>query len=205
MSSFNKNTANKSGKSGAYEKLCKVCQDSGKTIAEYTSHSVRDRSGATVCPTLLSQECRNCYKRGHTSKYCKVVQPLPTLKENSKPIREIKEKPIMPKNIFAMLDSDSDSEEDDVPKQKLVPTPVTKESLKAGEKYVLSYKTLIEKKYQEDQMPVEVVKQVKIQTENRVAYNVPTFNIIKNPVKKCKWADAESDSSGDEEEGDYYR
>lgn len=57
-------------------KFCKVCQDAGKTEVEYTSHFTRetpDPTSKVVCPTLLSQECRYCLKKGHTVKYCKVL------------------------------------------------------------------------------------------------------------------------------------
>lgn len=49
---------------------CKVCKDAGKSAEEYSSHWPRDNAGATVCPTLLSQECRYCCESGHTVKYC---------------------------------------------------------------------------------------------------------------------------------------
>jgi hypothetical protein len=53
---------------------CKVCKDAGKSAREYGSHWPKDKDGATVCPTLLSQECRYCYVSGHTVKYCKVLE-----------------------------------------------------------------------------------------------------------------------------------
>lgn len=49
---------------------CKVCADAGKDVSIYSSHRVKDFSGAVTCPTLLSQECRNCYRLGHTIKFC---------------------------------------------------------------------------------------------------------------------------------------
>ena len=63
--------------------FCKVCQDAGKTEAEYTSHYVRSRpdmNGKTTvtCPVLAATECRYCYKMGHTTKFC------PVLEENEK-------------------------------------------------------------------------------------------------------------------------
>ena len=55
--------------------FCKVCHDAGKKESEYSNHYVRsipDRNGVTkvTCPTLLSMECRYCYKTGHTAKFC---------------------------------------------------------------------------------------------------------------------------------------
>jgi len=59
------------------KKFCKVCQDAGKTEKEYTSHWVRSSpgpQGKVVCPTLLAQECKYCFEKGHTTKYCAVLK-----------------------------------------------------------------------------------------------------------------------------------
>jgi hypothetical protein len=53
---------------------CKVCKDAGKSAQEYGNHWPKDKDGVTVCPTLLSQECRYCHQAGHTVKYCKVLE-----------------------------------------------------------------------------------------------------------------------------------
>lgn len=56
--------------------FCKVCHDAGKSEQEYTSHYVKDSpgpNGKTICPTLLSQECRACGGSGHTPKFCPEV------------------------------------------------------------------------------------------------------------------------------------
>ena len=53
--------------------FCKVCRDAGRPESEYTSHFVKNvpgPGGKVVCPTLLSQSCRTCNERGHTSSYC---------------------------------------------------------------------------------------------------------------------------------------
>lgn len=60
MSSYRRNNRNS----------CKVCRDAGKDYEEYSSHSVKDRTGKTICPTLLAQKCRCCGKNGHTAKFC---------------------------------------------------------------------------------------------------------------------------------------
>jgi len=46
--------------------FCKVCFDAGKDSA----HPLRNGAGQTVCPYLLSLNCNNCRKTGHTVKYC---------------------------------------------------------------------------------------------------------------------------------------
>ena len=82
--SYKSNNNNKSttafGKKVAAKKpFCKVCHDAGKTEAEYTSHFVRslpDFNGNTkvTCPVLAATECRYCYKMGHTTKFCPVIE-----------------------------------------------------------------------------------------------------------------------------------
>lgn len=60
-----------------YTMFCKVCRDSGKTEAEFTSHYPResaDLSAKIVCPTLLALVCKYCKERGHTPKYCPVLK-----------------------------------------------------------------------------------------------------------------------------------
>lgn len=99
------------------QKFCKVCQDAGKSEEIYRSHFIRetkDLNSKVTCPTLLSQECRFCYKNGHTTKYC------PTLKEKNRktcldvPVRGSKSVEVVKVskqvNTYACLDSDSEEE-----------------------------------------------------------------------------------------------
>jgi hypothetical protein len=81
---------------------CKVCRDAGKSEQEYSSHWVRDKTGRVTCPTLLSQQCRNCGKSGHTIKYCK------SRTVSLKPSTEKKElnKELQIQNIYSLLDDD---------------------------------------------------------------------------------------------------
>lgn len=67
--------------------FCKVCFDAGLPEAKYTSHFVKSEpgpNGKTVCPTLLSQECRFCYKPGHTAKYCPIIAENTKIEEKAK-------------------------------------------------------------------------------------------------------------------------
>ena len=93
---------------------CKVCRDAGK---EYKGHSVRNKQGKVVCPTLLSQACTYCSGVGHTPKYC------PKLKNKNKYTRRDnyhttnnKEKTqAQKKNVFDLLadeENESDSDHD---------------------------------------------------------------------------------------------
>ena len=75
--SYKSNNNNK--KVAAKKPFCKVCHDAGKSEAEYTSHFVRslpDFNGNTkvTCPVLAATECRYCYKMGHTTKFCPVIE-----------------------------------------------------------------------------------------------------------------------------------
>ena len=55
--------------------FCKVCYDSGKSSAEYSTHYVRNRPGGdVVCPTILNQQCKYCKKIGHTPSKCPALE-----------------------------------------------------------------------------------------------------------------------------------
>jgi hypothetical protein len=53
---------------------CQVCKAAGRSEKECSSHWVKDQNGVVICPTLLSQECRYCGNKGHTTKYCAVLK-----------------------------------------------------------------------------------------------------------------------------------
>lgn len=92
--------------------FCKVCKDSGKSEAVFTSHTVKDSHGKTICPTLLKLNCKKCGKPGHTINYC-------ASKNWQKPANEIlikESKPLKSKpltNAFSVLDSSDDEEEEE--------------------------------------------------------------------------------------------
>lgn len=76
-------------------KFCKVCKDAGKTEAEYTSHFVRAtpaKNAPVVCPTLLALNCNYCHKKGHTIRYCPVLERnggyTPYVKEDEKVVED---------------------------------------------------------------------------------------------------------------------
>ena len=60
-------SAMKNNSTSAKKPFCKVCFDTGKDSA----HPLRNAAGQTVCTYLLSLQCNNCRKSGHTTKYCK--------------------------------------------------------------------------------------------------------------------------------------
>jgi hypothetical protein len=115
--SNNKMSNNKmsNNKMSSKKPFCKICHDAGKPESEYANHWVKDLNGKTTCPTLLNTECRYCFKRGHTAKFCAV---LAKNNKETKPIVQnkpaIMNKPVFqkkPVNGFAVLCNDDDEEE----------------------------------------------------------------------------------------------
>jgi len=97
---------------------CNVCHSARKPLSIVTSHYPKNREGNTVCPTLLSQECRLCGKKGHTVKYCTKERPKEQPKEQTRDNKErprIKEQqaPIKKRvlEVFNVLYESSDDEE----------------------------------------------------------------------------------------------
>ncbi len=106
------------------KKFCKVCFDSKKPEAMFTSHCVKTRDGTVICPTLLSAECRFCHKTGHTVSKCPVAKKHDKMKASEKKIElEIKnmqsqeQKPTLPKNknnaYAALIDDDEENDQCD--------------------------------------------------------------------------------------------
>jgi len=228
MQSNNNNASKKLNNTPVYKTFCKVCQDSGKLISEYTNHNVRDRSGKTVCPTLLAQECKNCYKKGHTVKYCPLLKAAP--QPVTKPVT--KAKPVKretPKNVFMVFD-ESDSEEEPT-KQEDTQFPALKAaSLTAPKKPVLNYGTIIDQandpefaralaeakakskalaeaqakaEEKEAKRQQDLIERAKAQSERDARIKALDERIKARSSKPFSWADAESDSEGSEDEEEY--
>ena len=184
----NNSTKLNNNKSSGYKTFCKVCQDAGKTEKEYTNHNVRDLKGKTVCPVLLAQECRNCYKHGHTFKYCPLVK-AETKAVNKKPYEEpVKHVQTKSKNVFMLLESDSDSEEE----ENDFPVLQQQQHQAKQEKQPLNYSRIIN------------LTEEKTKEAATVALPKATVFMPRVPYQsqkgKLDWATAESDSEGDEEE-----
>ena len=161
--------------------FCKVCKDAGKTESEYTSHFVKDKSGKTICPTLLNQACKYCRQTGHTVKFC------PTLKLNEKnKKREEYFKKQQPewqdelnsatrrlRSSFATA-FDSDSEDDSEDELDL------NDNMPVATNYIRTYASVL----QDDSVPqVENIKDT-----NR------TYTFDTSHLKGKSWADDDSDS-----------
>jgi len=69
----NSNSKSNSRNTNTRTPFCKVCFDAKKPQSVYESHWVKDREGNVTCITLNSQECRYCFKAGHTVKHCPVL------------------------------------------------------------------------------------------------------------------------------------
>jgi len=101
---------------------CKVCKDAGKSEV---GHWPKDKAGVTICPTLLSQNCRYCLKAGHTVKYCQVLadkkkQDDKRMKDSARQAKQEEAKKAdaktkkAPVNVFASLEEDSSDDEEEV-------------------------------------------------------------------------------------------
>ena len=161
--------------------FCKVCKDAGKTESEYTSHFVKDKSGKTICPTLLNQACKYCRQTGHTVKFC----PTLKLKEKNKKREEYfkKQHPEWQDELNSVtmrLGSsfaaafDSDSEDDSEDELDL------NDNVSVATNYIRTYASVL----QDDSVPqVENIKDT-----NR------TYTFDTSHLKGKSWADDDSDS-----------
>jgi hypothetical protein len=183
------------------KKFCKVCQDAGKPESEYTSHNVRetkDPNSRILCPTLLALECRNCFKKGHTVKYCSLLKkqqlqqqisanaPNPYKNKQEQKQRQKQTE----KNVFMLLESDSDDdqyEQEEPIKQKLAPTPVANADLK---KSALNYKSIIAITEKQVKAEEESTRLARLQRQEQRDTKINTG--------KPKWADAESSEDEDD-------
>lgn len=124
---INQTMSNSMKSTNAKNPLCQVCKDAGKTEKEYTSHFVRDKpgpDGVTVCPLLLSLNCRKCGKKGHTFKYCKVNTEK---KKETRLADKLAEKPVVAKTQgkFDSLIESSDEEGEEGEEKEPVKKPKT--------------------------------------------------------------------------------
>ena len=71
---FNNNKKINNTAANSRKPFCKVCADAGKTDTAHFPRKTADPNSEVVCPTLLSLECRYCFKNGHTVKYCIVLK-----------------------------------------------------------------------------------------------------------------------------------
>jgi hypothetical protein len=199
----------------AKKPCCKVCVDAGKTEKEYSSHYVKDLNGNIMCPTLLSQECRYCHKKGHTTSHCSTLKKQKEFEENSrKPPVSPTKKPVSPQkksNVFAYLEMNSDESDDEAEEfPELVaaePKDLFEKEISSPKKFSyasMAAKTETEykaKKVIEEKKPSPIVQQQQLKSEFTPRY---VNGVDTKTGKKFSWADAESDSEGDDDEEEVY-
>ena len=206
------------------QKYCKVCQDAGKSEAEFRSHFTResrDPNSKVTCPILLALECRYCYKNGHTVKYCPIIKEREKMhrreeasyrqyemdKKASNPIEKPKQ---APRNVFTCLNCDSDDEDNKVKNKVLkeeFPQLVTANIIAPNKNnidiknsnYAAALATAIPEPKVIKLVPVPVPVPKTIVSVLVPEKKIEFPNIIKKP-SMLSWADEESDSSDDEEE-----
>jgi hypothetical protein len=190
------------------KKFCKICQDAGKSELEYTSHYSRetpDPKSKVVCPTLIAQDCRYCFKKGHTVKYCPTIKQNEKYKRRNEAFDKYNQQKISAteskgktketaKNIFAALcddeESDSSDEKEEFPtitEQVAIPEQAPAATISRNYAEVAA-------KMPEIETPVAKADPVPIQKKAQETY-------------RSKWAALESDDEEDdyeEEDDDAY-
>ena len=196
---FSNKIASKNSSTASLKKYCKVCHDAGKTETEYTSHFIRedrDPLSKVVCPTLLSLDCRYCSRKGHTVKYCKILEKdkIAETRQSKNSITNTKsksqEKYKQPNNIFSNLESDTEDEDEaeNEEKELVIRAPAITTNIKSYASALLR--------------PAIIPKKVKIAPIITRQNNdiVPSYNNIKSTyIKNKSWADTDSDTDSDTE------
>lgn len=199
--------------SAPIQKYCKVCQDAGKSESEYRSHftrETRDPNSRVVCPTLLALECRYCFKKGHTVKYCAVLKekdrvPAPARTQAPKKADEKPKGKSTNHNVFAVLDSDSEEEEVVTPKvaevkEEFPALPTS--SLTRTQSVSTNYAAALSRPAQPK--PVAVVAPAPVPVPKVEAKAAPWSSSIPKASTMKSWAAWDSDSEDDEEDSVSY-
>ena len=192
---------------------CKVCHDAGKPESEYTSHWVKDLTGKTICPTLLNQECRYCFKSGHTVKFCDVL--LAKNKVNTETPQKASKPKVAPKtaapkkrsSMFEALDYDSDIEE--VEEVKAEVKAEVKEEVR--ERALTGWAAIAAKpKVEMEPKPtmISLKRQVKIAPKEEPIPAKEPIPAAKKPIQPVvftkSWADLSDSEDDSEDDADYY-
>jgi hypothetical protein len=207
---------NKTNNNVALQPFCKVCQDSGKPENVFKSHFTRetpDPNSRVVCPTLLSMECRFCYKSGHTVKYCKLAKNANNVRLQA-PRTKIQAPPVQAqtiKNSFAAAfgsdDDDDSDEENDLETEEFPELCCANANTNVNTKTTpLSFARIIPGTF--DQLMAEkenkqkMAKEKRDEKEMRAAVNVIQTQATTTPFKRSifpmkSWAD---DSDFEDEE-----
>ena len=207
---------NYNNQSSSIKAHCKVCQDAGKTESEYSSHFTResrDPNSRVVCPTLLALNCKYCFQKGHTVKYCKELKKkertaVHQLRRSEAPTKSESKGIRANTNIFIALDSEDEA--DDEPKENQVLTPEVQEQFPAmtASKPVLpqlvttSYASVLarpfEAKAPESKTPVAPRQAPKAAPKAAPRLAPWASKVATTVPSKMNWADMDSDSEDEE-------
>jgi hypothetical protein len=210
-----------------YKTFCKVCQDSGKPESIYTNHNVRqsqDKNSPVTCPTLLAQECRICYQRGHSSKYCSKAQDqcLPSRPYQSQSQSQYSRPPLrapepkkevpkavvirqIPKNVFMVFEEEEEEKQEKQAKEELIqakeaPAPRQWTSIAPALSFskIIAAAPALNQKDEEKKAAVAAAKAIPYKPKVIVARE----REVKWEAKRLSWADADNSDydSGDEDE-----
>lgn len=164
MSARKTNQNARFAKQNAPKPYCKVCHDAGKTIEEYSSHFVKSEpgpNGKVVCPTLLSLECRYCYKNGHSAGYC------PILADKEKEQKRV---------------------EQQQKRAEAVATAAAKAPTKAQAKVTNAFNALADDSSSEDDVPTKVTTTIKKSNNIKVSAKEEFPALCATPSKKVDFS-----------------
>ena len=189
----------------AKKPCCKVCVDAGKPEKEYSSHYVKDLDGFVTCPLLLSQECRFCHKKGHTTSHCSDLDKIKKSENSRKPpVSPPKKEVPAPKksNVFAYLDMNSDESDDEEEFPDLVtaePKNLLEKEVSAPKKF--SYASMASKTQTE--YKIEQLKETRTTpfVDKKLEVVIQKVWPALAPGEKKSWAQM-NDEDSDEEEFD---
>lgn len=218
---------------------CSVCQSAGKPEEVYTSHFVRespDPKSKVICPTLLSQSCLHCGNPGHTTSYCslKKKQEREIKKENYKQaiLEATIPKKKKPTNMFDMLNSDSEDEEEmkktvnpTEKKALILPSIVKKETKKEVKPEInmeefpalsvcpikrkvieqpeISFAKVAAKSAEQYETELYEKKLMEL-SKKRITPQIVVKPVLKASDPECDWAAIDSDMESDDESEEEY-
>ena len=188
--------------------FCKVCFDAGKSEIDYRSHYLRSEpgpKGKIICPTLLSNECTYCHKKGHMKSHCLLLKKAN--KENAKACirkafeneHEVVNEKAKPVNKYSALDSDVEEEEEEEPKWKEEYPALCKASKSDTSK---SYAEIVTKaqempKVMPKEIPKEMPKEVEVVAPEAEASMVTNKKPRIQMRSWADWTDSEDDDEDD--------
>ena len=210
--------------------FCKFCKDSGKSQREFTSHYPKDKPGKTgkvVCPTILSNDCRYCHKKGHAKSHCPLLKEKNNRKRLSGP-NHFRRRPqkgtnhlkgwVMtagkqqkPHHMATVKRNDSSnpfaalSEQDDTPRKVVALPKVVKPKAAAGSwaKKPDLNKEAIQQRLANMKQELAVEEQLKegeVEMTPLLSVKEAYAHIQKTPTYIGSWADACDSDCDDEEE-----